>query len=206
MNGPQDVGGMMGFGPVAPEANEPVFHQEWEKRALALTLAMGALRQWSIDTSRHARECLPHAVYWQASYYEIWIDGLEKLMAKTGLLDGPQKQLLPLQPNDVPAALAKGSPASRAVTAAPLFQPGQAVRARNLHACGHSRLPRYLEGCKGLVSGHHGGHVFPDSNAHGHGEAPCHLYSVRFQAEEVFGRETGDQICADLFEPYLEAL
>ncbi|TIX54528.1 MAG: nitrile hydratase subunit beta, partial [Mesorhizobium sp.] len=26
MNGPQDLGGQMGFGPVAPETDEPYFH------------------------------------------------------------------------------------------------------------------------------------------------------------------------------------
>ena len=55
MNGPQDLGGQMGFGPVAPELNEPVFHAPWERRALALTLAMGATREWNIDISRMAR-------------------------------------------------------------------------------------------------------------------------------------------------------
>lgn len=37
MNGPQDLGGQMGFGPVAPEPNEPLFHADWEKRALGVT-------------------------------------------------------------------------------------------------------------------------------------------------------------------------
>ena len=42
MNGPQDLGGQMGFGPVAPEKDEPIFHAEWERRALGLTIAAGA--------------------------------------------------------------------------------------------------------------------------------------------------------------------
>ena len=33
MNGVHDLGGMHGFGPVQPEANEPVFHAAWERRA-----------------------------------------------------------------------------------------------------------------------------------------------------------------------------
>ena len=36
MNGPQDLGGQMGFGPVAPEKDEPAFHADWEKRAADL--------------------------------------------------------------------------------------------------------------------------------------------------------------------------
>ena len=39
MNGAQDLGGVMGFGPIAPEKDEPLFHAPWEKRALALTPA-----------------------------------------------------------------------------------------------------------------------------------------------------------------------
>ncbi len=45
MNGAQDMGGMHGFGAVEPEPNEPVFHADWEKRAFALTLAMGDARR-----------------------------------------------------------------------------------------------------------------------------------------------------------------
>ena len=58
MNGPQDLGGQAGFGPVAPEPGEPVFHAAWERRAMALTVAAGAMGHWSIDESRHARESL----------------------------------------------------------------------------------------------------------------------------------------------------
>ena len=32
MNGIHDMGGMDGMGPVAPEENEPVFHEPWEGR------------------------------------------------------------------------------------------------------------------------------------------------------------------------------
>ena len=56
MNGGQDLGGMHGFGQVEPEPNEPVFHAEWERRAFALTLAMGMPGGWNIDMSRFARE------------------------------------------------------------------------------------------------------------------------------------------------------
>ena len=63
MNGVHDMGGLHGFGPVQLEANEPLFHAPWERRALGLTLAMGATGQWNIDQSRSARESLPPAVY-----------------------------------------------------------------------------------------------------------------------------------------------
>ena len=58
MNGAQDLGGMMGFGRIDREPDEPWFHADWERRALGLTLAMGATGQWTIDMSRAARESL----------------------------------------------------------------------------------------------------------------------------------------------------
>ena len=73
MNGVHDMGGLQSFGPVQPEADEPPFHAPWEKRALALTLAMGATGSWNIDQSRAARESLPPGKYLTSSYYQIWI-------------------------------------------------------------------------------------------------------------------------------------
>ncbi len=86
MDGPQDLGGMHGLGPIDPEQDEPVFHAEWERRVLALTLAMGARGEWNIDMSRHARENRDPLDYLSSSYYEIWLKGLEALLAERGLV------------------------------------------------------------------------------------------------------------------------
>jgi nitrile hydratase subunit beta len=59
MNGVHDMGGMDGFGKVEPEPNEPVFHERWEGRVLALNRAIGGLGVWSIDLSRDVRDSLP---------------------------------------------------------------------------------------------------------------------------------------------------
>ena len=82
MNGGQDLGGVMGFGTVIEEPNEPHFHEVWESRVLGLTLAMGALGLWNIDKSRHARENRPPSEYLSWSYYHIWLAGLEALIAQ----------------------------------------------------------------------------------------------------------------------------
>jgi nitrile hydratase len=86
MNGVHDMGGMHGFGPVVPETNEPVFHAEWERRAFALTLAMGAWGRWNLDMSRFAREQMPPADYLGSGYYEKWLFGLEKLLVEHGFV------------------------------------------------------------------------------------------------------------------------
>jgi nitrile hydratase len=77
MNGAQDLGGMMGSGPSLPQRDEPWFHAAWERRAMGVTIAMGATGSWNIDMSRHARESLPPAEYLSSSYYEIWTKGVE---------------------------------------------------------------------------------------------------------------------------------
>jgi nitrile hydratase len=59
VNGVHDMGGLHGMGSIEYQRNEPVFHEGWESRAFALTLAMGAWGKWSIDASRHQRELIP---------------------------------------------------------------------------------------------------------------------------------------------------
>jgi nitrile hydratase len=71
---------------------------------------------------------------------------------------------------------------------------------------GHTRLPRYVRGRMGRIERRHGAHVFPDTHAHGGGEDPRWLYSVAFDAGEVWGPDAraGDEVLLDLWEPYLE--
>ena len=80
MNGPQDLGGQMGFGPVAPEKDEPVSTRPGNAALWRSSSPWGRLRAWNIDISRHARESLAPAEYLASSYYEIWLAGLRKLM------------------------------------------------------------------------------------------------------------------------------
>jgi nitrile hydratase subunit beta len=217
MNGPQDLGGQMGHGPVTPEPNEPLFHAPWEKRALALTLAMGACGAWNIDTSRHARESLPPVVYLSSSYYEIWIRALERLLVAHGLVSETELETgyslgtgshvkRVLKAEAVADVLAAGSPYDRPCADLPAFKPGDRVRARNDHVLTHTRLPRYVRGCTGEVVENHGAFVLPDTNAHGGGESPTWCYSIRFKAEDLWGKgaEPGSEVMVDCWEPYLD--
>lgn len=217
MNGPHDLGGKSGFGPVLPEENEPYFHAEWEKKALALTLCAGGMGHWSIDESRHARECLHPADYYGSSYYEIWTKALENLLVTHGFVTRaelaaghsispgtPPKRVL--QAEQVPATLARGGPADRKIDAAPRFKAGDRVQTIVAHPEGHTRLPLYARGKVGTIEIVVGSHVFPDTNAHGEGEQPNWLYTVSFSGDELWGRD-GDPdltISIDAWEPYLE--
>lgn len=217
MNGAQDLGGQMGFGPINPEKDEPYFHAEWEKRALALTLAMGATGQWNIDTSRHARETLHPAEYLAKSYYDVWITGLEKLMRARNLVtddelrtgrmtEAPKPVARILKAGDVAAALARGGPCAREITAPPRFAAGQKVRTKNINPTGHTRLPRYARGKIGVIELVHGGFVFPDTNAHGEGENPQWLYTVTFTGPALWGDGADEMLAVsiDAWESYLE--
>ena len=97
--------------------------------------------------------------------------------------------------------------ARRSVTTAPRFAVGQTVRARDVEPLGHTRLPAYVRGRRGVVVAHYGGWVFPDSHARGDGEQPQHVYCVRFEARDLWGSgaEAATSMHVDLFESYLEA-
>lgn len=220
MNGAHDLGGTMGFGPIEPEPERPdgpVFHGGWERRAMAITLAGAMLGRWSIDESRRVREDRPPALYLSSPYYRIWLDALESLLVAHGLV-GPDELaqgralrpatpgVRPVSPGTVDTALRRGAPTLRQAVAAPAYAPGQAVRARNVHPRGHTRLPRYVRGHRGTVELVHGAHVLPDSNAHGRGENPEWLYTVRFDGRELWGddAESSLEVSVDAWESYLE--
>ena len=127
MNGPHDLGGQMGFGPIAPERDEPYFHAEWEKRALGVTICAGAMGHWTIDESRHARENLRPADYYASSYYEIWTKALEVLLERHGfvaaeeLAKGAALDEVVVT-NTIPLSdAARGCPKIRQLTVAPLI-------------------------------------------------------------------------------------
>jgi nitrile hydratase len=222
MNGVHDMGGLHSFGPVQLEADEPLFHAPWERRALGLTLAIGATGQWNIDQSRSARESLPPATYLGSSYYRIWILALERLMVRRGLVTEHelaaghlQTPALPLarvlRAEAVDAALARGTPTERKTTAPARFAVGDRVRALNCHPAGHTRLPRYVRGQVGTVVLVHGAHVFADRHAASapgqpFDESPQWLYTVAFDGQALWGEDAEPdlRVSVDAWESYLE--
>jgi nitrile hydratase len=163
------------------------------------------------------RELIPPHLYLSRSYYDHWcmsfmaalLDGgwatAEELRSGHAA-PGTAKRNDAMRPDQVWNAQKTGGKFARAVDTPPCFAIGQKVRARNINPTGHTRLPRYVRGKVGIVQLHHGGHVLPDSNAHKAGEAPEHLYTVAFAFREVWGPDASahDEVCADLWESYLE--
>ncbi|MBB1094407.1 nitrile hydratase subunit beta [Rhodopseudomonas palustris] len=216
MNGAHDMGGVDGFGPVVAETDEPMFHAEWERRAFALTLAMARPGGWNIDMSRFARENRAPPDYLSKSYYQIWLAGLERLMAERDLVAPdeiaaarplhPRRSIAALSANDVAPMLARGAPTDRPATAPARFAIGDRVRARNIHPPTHTRLPRYVRGHVGVIELLHGVHVYPDSHALGAGEQPQWLYTVTFDGRELWGDDcdASVRISVDAWDCYLE--
>ena len=215
MNGAHDCGGMMGYGRVVAEPNEPVFHSLWEARMFALMSTVGDVGGWTIDEDRSACESMHPGHYITSGYYEHWLHGLETELYRNGLATpdeiaagrslAPAKSVTPTPADAIwPAVTARGSYV-RDVKATAHLKPGDRVRTRHMNPPTHTRLPRYLRGHAGEIVALHGAHVFPDSNATGKGEDPQFLYTVRFHAAEVWGNASRDLIHADLWEPYLEA-
>jgi nitrile hydratase subunit beta len=221
MNGIHDLGGMHGFGPVVAQRDEPVFRADWEGRIFALNLAMFS---WRLGNLRAAIEQMPAAEYLATTYYEHWLHGLQLLLEQSGLVEPDELQRVREAPATVPAAgfpinvrdgalrredaralgASRGDPVDDPV--APRFVPGQAVLARNIHPVGHTRLPRYARGRRGVVDRDHGVFEFPDSTAVGAGVKRQHVYSVRFAARELWGptAPAPDRIYIDLWDDYLD--
>jgi nitrile hydratase subunit beta len=216
MNGGQDLGGMQGFGPVRPEPDEPWFHAEWERRVFGMALTMGATGTWTLDGARHARESLPPGEYLTSSYYRIWFRALESQVVRHGLVSDAEiaqgAALAPPAPvrrvlaaADVPVLVARGNPAAREGSAPARFKVGDTMRGRNAHPTGHTRLPRYARGKRGVIEAVDGVFVLPDASARGE-EAPQWMYSVRFAAQELWGEEADPTTSVTLsaWESYLE--
>lgn len=219
MDGIHDMGGLVTFGPVRPEADEPVFHHPWEARTFAMNIA-GFSAIGPVDRARHAIERMDPVEYLSTSYYEHWLHTVVTLFQELGYVSAeemasgvpngqpPVLRYPPFDAEQVEGVVRSGGRTDRACGAAPAFAIGQQVRARNLEVKGHTRLPRYVRGRRGTVIGYHGCHVFPDTHAHDLGENPQPLYSVRFEARELWGENVTRRDCVliDLWESYLEPL
>ena len=214
-----DLGGQPGYGIVVPEPEGDLFHADWERQTLALTLAVGATGSWNIDQSRAARETLSD--YLRLSYYQIWLSALEKLLQERGLVTAdeirkgnlqqpPLVVARVLKAQAVNAALLKGSPVMRTPAQPARFKLGQRVRTRREAVGHHTRLPGYATNKQGVIERIHGVHVFADSQAQGLSEDPQWLYGVVFDEAELWPERAGSRnaqglkVSIDAWEPYME--
>ncbi len=221
MDGIHDLGGKHGFGPVVREIDEPVFHDRWEATVFAMSAAGRAAGAWdNSDRFRHGVERIDPVSYLADGYYGRWLGGIETLLVEAGAvsteevtarvlqLGGSPTSRVAARPSSHPdpqgpAALARG--AERSATGQATFETGDEVVTSTLVKSGHTRLPAYARGKRGVIHACHDTWVFPDTNAHGQGEQAQYLYTVMFAGTELWGAGTDKAIAVylDLFEPYL---
>ncbi|MBM3226116.1 MAG: nitrile hydratase subunit beta [Candidatus Tectomicrobia bacterium] len=221
MNGIHDMGGMHGFGPIVREMDEPLFHQDWERRVFAIRQVTPVPIPGG---SRNNIEQMDPATYLTTSYYEKWLHSAIKGMLDAGVITETelaakiaQYQATPTaavarheDPHLVEQARARirrplKSP-SRDLPLQPQFPVGSLVRVRNLHPPGHTRLPRYVRGKPGQVTRYYGIYDFQDAMPAGAAAPPQPLYAVRFDGQVLWGpaAEANSVVYLDMWESYLE--
>jgi nitrile hydratase len=217
MDGVHDLGGKQGFGPIDVDEPEEPFHAEWEGREWAMSRTGPGHPDWSIDWWRHIRELIVPVDYLARPYFDSWVQTDMAAYIDSGVLtldeivtgkpQGPRQEPPPaITVSEAVARVAKGARRfDRESDAAPVFRVGDKVVTRKSMPLGHNRLPQYVRGRTGTIHAHHGAHVFPDMSARGVEEAR-HLYSVTFEAAELWPEATGsrDRVFLDLWESYLE--
>lgn len=224
MNGLFDLGGADGLGPINPPENEPPFHDDWEKAVLTMFPALFRAGWFGLDSFRHGIEMMDPAAYLKAPYYEHWLHSFEHHGERVGeldmdeldrrtqyYLDNPDAPLPAHQNNQelvdfVSAASIGGVPPQRPTDNPVRFAVGDQVALSVNAPFGHTRLARYVRGKTGTVIAHRGSFVYPDAAGNHQGEDPQHVYTVQFDAVDLWGEqaEPNTTTTFDVWDPYIE--
>ncbi|WP_320668738.1 nitrile hydratase subunit beta [Patulibacter defluvii] len=222
-NGPHDLGGALGLGPIDPRPDGPTPYPEgWEGHCIGLTIGTMAAGLYGVDEWRMRMEGLPAAAQFAMGYYRRWAYGLESCLEAHGVLtaaeiqdrasavaagEGRDERRDPALLERVEGLLRDGGPLLRELPDPPRFAVGDVVRTGRIavEAPGrsHTRLPGYAQDREGVVDLVHPPMALPDAAALGDDRTE-HLYSVRFDAHAIWpDAEPGQSVSADLFESYL---
>ena len=223
MNGVHDLGGTDGMGPVVVPENEPVWRAEWEKAAFALFATNFRAGLFGVDAFRYGIEQMPPAEYLTSPYYEHWVHTAEHYAVQgRGHRRGRAGRADPVLPGAPRRAAARpqGSGAdgvrrrrgeARRV-GPPRVGQGSGLRGRRPghrrrgQPEGHTRKARYVRGRTGVIEMAHGTFIYPDSAGNGGGDAPEHVYTVKFTNAELWGADYAEPngvVYFDVWEPYI---
>lgn len=223
MNGVHDLGGTDGLGPVPVEKDEPVWHADWEKAAFGMFSMPFRAGFFGVDEFRYGIEQMHPAIYLLSPYYEHWVHTAEHYGVARGVLDPEEieeRTRYYLENPDAPlpersdpdllafvdGAVKNGAPARRESDKAPAFAVGDRVTVVDDSPRGHTRKARYIRGKTGVIEQAYGTFIYPDSAGNGRGDAPEHVYSVKFTNEELWGPEAAEPngvVYFDVWEPYI---
>jgi nitrile hydratase len=207
VDGIHDLGGMGGFGAIDVERDEPVFHESWEALAFALNvLGIAHLRAYNADEYRHAIERMDPAHYLAASYYERVLTGAATLLVEKGLVSRENLETRAGAPFPLAQPVAERPTAELPPQLEGRFTVGDRVVVRDIHPAGHTRVPRYVRGRRGVVLHVAPKFSFPDASAHGQERRSEHTYHVEFAASELWAdaAEPDQTVVVDLWDAYLE--
>jgi len=205
MNGAHDMGGMHGFGPIVVEADEPIFHAEWERDVAGTVLALIGSGRMAVDQLRRNIERQPPPQYLSNSYYENWLHSVTAMVLEAGLVTREELasgRVDPAAPEPPPS---RWSTQPEPPTDPARYSVGDRVRAKVRSPLAHTREPRYIRGRTGVVAHIYGGEPLPELAGEGVRREE-YLYRVRFEAAELWGDEAAerDALYIDLVESYLE--
>ncbi|MGH3678504.1 MAG: nitrile hydratase subunit beta [Mycobacterium sp.] len=225
------------FGPVIRESDQRVFHDPWESRVFGISFFLLPLLGRSTDIFRFAMERLPREVYlssyyrrWLGAFENLLVAAgylapgevdarvgggraqagrrrmsRARLAATAKALRSLLRPTLPrwFAGQVLPRLLGTSRPPLRRRR----FAVGDRVRVRDTRAVPYTRQPGYVTGKPGVVVAHLGSTVFPDAHTVGRHSWPQHLYTVAFQAADLWGvtAEPGTEVRVDLYESYVEA-
>jgi nitrile hydratase beta subunit len=225
MDSVHDLGGTDGMGSIEQEENEPYFHEEWEEEVFGLLPTTVGQGMYNLDEFRHGMERMDPAHYLSSSYYEHWLTAMETLLVEKGIINQeelqerleearsaedpktivPEREDAELTENLL--GLIEAGASAKRDPIEPAFESGDRVEVQNIHPENHTRCPEYVRQAIGEIEEVRGTFVYPDANAHGEGESPGPLYTVRFDPEELWGEEHTDgngSRYVDLWESYLK--
>lgn len=226
------------FGPVVRESDEPVFHDPWEARVFGISFFLLPLLGRNTDIFRFAMERLPREVYlssyygrWLGAFEDLLVQAgylvpeevdaritgrptptgrrrtsRARLVATSRVMRTLLHPTLPpwLAGQLIPRLLGTARPTVRRRR----FAVGARVRVRETRAVPYTRQPGYVSGKPGVIVAHLGSTLFPDAHTVGRHALPQHLYTVAFQAADLWGAaaEPGTEVRVDLYESYVEAI
>lgn len=221
MNSIHDLGGMSGFGPLPFEDNEPVFHDDWERRTFGVHILTLITGFYTADETRHSMERIPALRWLQGSYYEHWLDGTATLLIEKGIVTAEElrtgkatdelpdwvARLSPVEAKDVASIVSSNHNKHGQIAHPPLFKAGDRVRTKNMHPKTHTRLPRYIRGHIGTIHEYRGPFFYADERNINNPDVACHTYTVRFEGKELWGESAGpkDAVYIEMYETYLTA-
>lgn len=216
MQGIYDLGGMDGFGLPEPD-QESSFSEDWERSVWALLFSVSI--PGVATGGRRAIEAISATRYLSMPYYARWLEIQEQALLRSGVVtaedlrnpNGPQTApdlgagFAPLTPAEVIGFLTQDSSAKLDVELASRYSVGDGVITLDAYPAGHTRMPRYVRGRRGVVAKDHGVFPFEDDLPGGAAGRPQHVYSVRFESSELWGPRAnpGDVVYVDLWEDHL---